>query len=148
MELTPQESEQLSVYASDDSYVKQQKEDIIELSSMFRNMLGQQAEDSETEFISALRSHYRPNPEIAGRYLFAIEGKEKPLFVAVDGDDIVCHYGQEEDYDVYLKVPYDVMNHIVSGRESFYRAFTVGDLTAKGVMRLLQGLDKIFPFME
>lgn len=148
MELTPQESEQLSVYASDDSYVKQQKEDIIELSSMFRNMLGQQAEDAETEFISVIRSHYRSNPEISGKYLLAIEGKEKPLFIAVDGDDIVCHYGEEEDYDVYMKIPYDVMNHIVSGRESFYRAFTVGDLTAKGAMRLLQGLDKIFPFME
>ena len=38
--LTPQESEQLSQYAVDDRYVKKQKEDIIELSSMYRNLLG------------------------------------------------------------------------------------------------------------
>ena len=41
MNLTPQESEQLSKYVSDDSYVKQQKEDIEELASMFKDMLGQ-----------------------------------------------------------------------------------------------------------
>lgn len=148
MELTPQESEQLSVYASDDDYVKQQKEDIIELSSMYRNMLGKQAEDNETEFISALRSHYEPHSDLNGRFLFDIEGKSKPLFVEANDDDIICHYGSEDTYDVYLKIPYQVMNNIVSGRESFYRAFTVGDLSAKGVMKLLQGLDKIFPFMK
>ena len=40
MELTPQESEQLSKYVSDDTYVKKQKEDIEELSDeiyMVRN---------------------------------------------------------------------------------------------------------------
>ena len=40
LELTPQESEQLSKYVSDDSYVKKQKEDIEELASMFKDMLG------------------------------------------------------------------------------------------------------------
>ena len=39
LELTPQESEQLSKYVSDDSYVKKQKEDIEELASMFKDML-------------------------------------------------------------------------------------------------------------
>ena len=34
--LTPQETEQLSEYVSDDSYVQRQKEDIQELTSMFR----------------------------------------------------------------------------------------------------------------
>lgn len=40
LELTPQESEQLSVYASNDSYVKKQKEDIEELAQLFKEMLG------------------------------------------------------------------------------------------------------------
>ena len=74
--------------------------------------------------------------------------KSKPLFVEANGDDIICHYGREEAFDVYLKIPYQVMNNIVAGRESFYRAFTVGDLTARGDMKLLQGLDKIFPFIK
>ena len=47
MELTPQESEQLSKYVSDDSYVKQQKEDIKELASMFKDMMGKANQDEE-----------------------------------------------------------------------------------------------------
>ena len=39
IDLTPQESEQLSKFVSDDTYVKQQKEDIEELVSMFKGML-------------------------------------------------------------------------------------------------------------
>ena len=39
MELTPQETEQLSKYVADDTYVKKQKEDIEELASMFKDML-------------------------------------------------------------------------------------------------------------
>nr|MCR4716611.1 SCP2 sterol-binding domain-containing protein [Lachnospiraceae bacterium] len=39
LELTPQESEQLSKFVSDDAYVKQQKEDIEELAKMFKGML-------------------------------------------------------------------------------------------------------------
>lgn len=39
LELTPQESEQLSKYVSDDTYVKKQKEDIEELATMFKGML-------------------------------------------------------------------------------------------------------------
>ena len=40
LELTPQESEQLSKFVSNDTYVKQQKEDIEELAAMFKGMLG------------------------------------------------------------------------------------------------------------
>lgn len=39
IDLTPQESEQLSQYASDERYVQKQKEDIQELASLFRNMM-------------------------------------------------------------------------------------------------------------
>ena len=49
IELTPQESEQLSKFVSDETYVKQQKEDIEELSAMFKKMLsGQDAEETES----------------------------------------------------------------------------------------------------
>ena len=53
LNLTPQESEQLSKYVSDDTYVKQQKEDIEELASMFKDMLGQaQGQDEIPSSIS------------------------------------------------------------------------------------------------
>ena len=40
IDLTPQESEQLSQYVSDDSYVQRQKADIQELTSLFRDLMG------------------------------------------------------------------------------------------------------------
>ena len=51
LELTPQESEQLSKYVSDDTYVKKQKEDIEELASMFKDMLGQDKGREQNPFI-------------------------------------------------------------------------------------------------
>lgn len=47
IELTPQESEQLSKFVSDESYVKQQKEDIEELSAMFKQMLSSSVNEEE-----------------------------------------------------------------------------------------------------
>lgn len=49
IDLTPQESEQLSQYVADDSYVKRQKQDIQELTSMFRDMMGSNNQIKEEE---------------------------------------------------------------------------------------------------
>ena len=49
IDLTPQESEQLSKFVSDETYVKQQKEDIEELSAMFKQMLRDTNGDSENQ---------------------------------------------------------------------------------------------------
>ena len=66
-DLTPQESEQLSQYASDDSYVQRQKADIQELTSLFRDMMGGDKENT-TEFVDDLKSHFRPQPGFAATY--------------------------------------------------------------------------------
>lgn len=47
IELTPQESEQLSKFVSDETYVRQQKEDIEELSAMFKKMLHDTSDSKE-----------------------------------------------------------------------------------------------------
>ena len=61
IELTPQESEQLSVYVSDDVYVKKQKEDIEELTKLFSGMLqNTDGADVKYEFIKNLRENYKP----------------------------------------------------------------------------------------
>lgn len=51
IELTPQESEQLSKFVSDETYVKQQKEDIEELSAIFKKMLSGQEPEKEKESV-------------------------------------------------------------------------------------------------
>ena len=59
MELTPQESEQLSKYVSDDTYVKKQKEDIEELSQLFKEMMDKNdGKDLSQEFIHNLKENF------------------------------------------------------------------------------------------
>ena len=123
MDLTPQESEQLSQYVADDSYVKKQKEDIEELASMFKDKLSVQQNDTQTEYITELESHFVPQGDFTANYLFMIEEKKKPLVVEVAGEELNCYYGQQENVDVYAKLTGEVMNNILAGRMTFQRAF-------------------------
>lgn len=146
MDLTPQESEQLSQYVADDSYVKKQKEDIEELASMFKDKLSVQQNDTQTEYITELESHFVPQGDFTANYLFMIEGKKKPLVVEVAGEELNCYYGQQENVDVYAKLTGEVMNNILAGRTTFQRAFMTGEMTAKGNFKTLRTLDQIFIF--
>ena len=146
MDLTPQESEQLSQYVADDSYVKKQKEDIEELASMFKDKLSVQQNDTQTEYITELESHVVPQGDFTANYLFMIEEKKKPLVVEVAGEELNCYYGQQENVDVYAKLTGEVMNNILAGRMTFQRAFMTGEMTAKGNFKTLRTLDQIFIF--
>lgn len=146
MDLTPQESEQLSQYVADDSYVKKQKEDIEELASMFKDKLSVQQNDTQTEYITELESHFVPQGDFTANYLFMIEEKKNPLVVEVAGEELNCYYGQQENVDVYAKLTGEVMNNILAGRMTFQRAFMTGEMTAKGNFKTLRTLDQIFIF--
>lgn len=146
LELTPQESEQLSKYVSDDTYVKKQKEDIEELATMFKGMLGKSEKEDEEAYIEAFRAQFAPQPEFRARYLFIIEGRKKPLFLEVNEGELTIHYGQEENIDVYAKLKTEVMDSIVDGRMTFQRAFMTGEMTAKGNFKILRMLDTMFNF--
>lgn len=146
LELTPQESEQLSKYVSDDGYVKKQKEDIEELASMFKDMLGKDKVEDETAYISELQANFVPQEEFKANYLFMLDGQEKPLTVQVDNWELNCFYGQNGPIDVYTKLTTEVMDRIIHGEMTFQRAFMTGDMTAKGNFKTLRMLDRIFIF--
>ncbi|MBR5127434.1 MAG: SCP2 sterol-binding domain-containing protein [Roseburia sp.] len=146
MELTPQESEQLSKYISDDSYVKKQKEDIEELASMFKDMLGKKEGDSEDLYINEFKSRFQPELDFSARYLLMIDGMKKPLFIGVKKDSLDIRYAQEENIDVLVKVSANLMQSIVSGQMTFQRAFMTGEMPAKGNFKILRMLDTLFAF--
>lgn len=146
MNLTPQESEQLSHYVSDDSYVKKQKEDIEELASMFKDMLGQAQKEEEAPYIAELQAHFVPQEDFHASYSFMIEGCKKPLYIMVQGEELTIHYGQEDHIDVFAKMSAEVMQSIIDGRMTFQRAFMTGEMTAKGNFKTLRTLDQIFHF--
>lgn len=148
IDLTPQESEQLSQYASDEGYVQRQKEDIQELTSLFKGMLEQQETGDDTAYIGDLKAHFRPQPGIKAVYLFWIDDKEKALVVDVDGPRMECSYGNPANADVEIRVGSAAMQDIIYARMTFQRAFMSGSMKTKGDFKLLRALDQIFAFQE
>lgn len=146
LNLTPQESEQLSKYVSDDTYVKQQKEDIEELASMFKDMLGQKENEEGIPFAKELESHFIPVDDFKATYSFNIEGARKPVFVSVDNKNLEIHAETETNADVVAKMSNEVMQSIIDGRMTFQRAFMTGEMTAKGNFKTLRMLDQVFVF--
>lgn len=146
LNLTPQESEQLSKYVSDDTYVKKQKEDIEELAFMFKDMLGQAQSEDNNPYIKEFESHFIPAEDFAASYSFMIDGMREPLYVAVENDTLNIHYGEEAEVDVIAKLSNQVMQSITEGRMTFQRAFMTGEMTAKGNFKTLRMLDQVFVF--
>lgn len=145
--LTPQETEQLSKYASDDKYVKKQKEDIEELAGMFKSMLEEQEKGGDEHYTAALKSHFVPQNGFRATYLLKIDGKDDSLIIEIKGQDLDCYFGQIEHADVIGKLSVGVLDEILEGRMTFQRAFMSGDMTAKGNFKTLRMLDENFVFV-
>ncbi|MCR5784830.1 MAG: SCP2 sterol-binding domain-containing protein [Eubacterium sp.] len=145
MQLTPQESEQLSQYVSNDDYVKKQKEDIEELKGLFSELLKEE-KSSEDEYIPLFTKAFKPQPNFEALYEFIIEGKSVPLILDVTEEALKCRYEKIDEPDVLAKLDRKTLNDILEGNQTFQKAFMTGDMTAKGNFRTLQMLDNIFEF--
>lgn len=149
IDLTPQESEQLSQYAADDSYVKRQKEDIQELTSLFRDMMGSsEQEERKEEFIQEFKEHFIPQPGFRAVYKIQIEGKKQPLIIEINGAVNNYYYGSAENPDVEIHINRETLYDIIYARMTFQRAFMGGAMKMKGDFKILRTLDQIFVFME
>ena len=146
LELTPQESEQLSIYVSDDSYVKKQKEDIQELAQLFKGMLGED-ETGEEEFIPELRSHFQGQSGLKATYCLNIVDNGRNLIVEVEDEELNCYYAEEEqEADVFVKITKSILLSIFEGDMTLQRAFMSGEVTAKGDFKVLRNFDTMFRF--
>lgn len=145
LDLTPQETEQLSQYVADDTYVQRQKEDIQELASLFRGMMSEDGSEEE-EYIAALKKSFKPQPGFEAEYAITID--KKILAVSVKGAELECSYSIPEQPDIEVQLGRDAMDDIVSGRMTFQRAFMSGAMKTKGDFRILRALDQLFVFEE
>lgn len=143
---TPQESEQLSQYVSDDTYVQRQKADIQELASMFRDMMGSNEKEDTTEFIREIQEHFRPQPGLAGSYKVVIEEKKTPLIIEVNGGNLQCFYGAGSRADVEMHVTREIFEDIIAGKSTFQASFMAGDMKMKGDFKVLRALDQVLIF--
>lgn len=147
IDLTPQETEQLSKYVSDDTYVKQQKEDIEELTQMFKQMMGDTSHnETSDEFISKLKASFCPIKDFDASYAIHLTDKDKTLVTEIAGDQLNCYYGTKEDVEVFAKSSSEVFHKIVDGKVTFQKAFMAGEITAKGNFKTLRMFDTVFQF--
>lgn len=148
--LTPQESEQLSHYVSDDSYVLRQKEDLQELTSIFRDMMGQDtsALNSEKDYVKYFKRIFNPQNGVQAKYRLDIEGMKQPLVIDIAGTRDEYTFENVTDADVEITLPRDILDQIVNSRMTFQRAFLGGMFSAKGDLMKLRLLDQFFPFID
>lgn len=146
IDLTPQESEQLSQYASDDGYVQRQKADIQELTSLFKDMLGESAEGDDT-CTRRFKEAFQPQTDYEASYRLIVEDSKTPLLIEVRNADLVCRYTAEDGQaDVEIRMGQEVLDHILEGHMTFQRAFMAGEMKMRGDFKRLRMLDQLFLF--
>jgi putative sterol carrier protein len=144
--LTPQESEQLSVYVSNDNYVKKQKEDIEELASLFKGMLGDTEDDNSYQYMNELKSHFYPLDDLSAVFQIDIPDENISLVLEIQEETLECSRGAAEKADVTAKVSSEVFGQILRGEKTFQSAFMAGELSAQGNFKILRNFDTIFRF--
>lgn len=144
--LTPQENEQLSVYISNDNYIKKQKEDIAELAQIFREKLNETSGD--IDFIKMLTSHFSPEEGFFAKYLIEFSDIGKNLIIEVEPSNLRCYYGELGEADVYARTTREIFEKITLGKLTFQGAFMSGDIIAKGNFKILRTFDALFDFSK
>ncbi len=149
VDLTPQETEQLSQYASNDEYVQKQKEDILELTSFFKDKLvSKEIEDNSDLVIKKFEEYYNPIPGFIASYKLTIHERKTPLTIQINHIQLLCNYGYTEKSDVEMDLNQGTLNDIMYGRMTFQRAFMAGNMKMKGDFKTFRTLDLLFPFIE
>lgn len=146
LSLTPQESEQLSEYVSNDNYVKKQKEDIEELASLFKGMLGEG--DEADDYITRLQEHFFPMDGLKAVFRLDLIDENSSLVIEINEDQLNCYRGTVEQADVTAKIKTSVFEEVLNGTKSFQSAFMSGDLSAQGNFKILRNFDTIFRFQN
>ncbi len=151
IDLTPQESEQLSEYASDDKYVRKQKEDLQELASIFRDKMGkEETSGNSEEYAKILKKKFTPVAGVSAKYkiYFSDNNKLKPLIIVVSNSSCECRTGDEEGCEVVLTTDQRTFEEILDGHMTFQRGFMAGSIKLKGDFKLLRSMDQLFDLMS
>ncbi len=146
IDFTPQETEQLSRYASDDKYIQTQKEDLKELASHFKTLLKNDGMSEEEVLLNTFRKAFKPQSSFEAIYLMEIDGFEKPLMLSVRNEKLTASFEERSDQTVLCKITKEKLDEIIAGETTFQHAFMSGVMQVKGDFRMLRMLDSVFPF--
>lgn len=146
LQLTPQESEQLSKFVSDDNFVAKQKQDIQELAGLFKEMMVDEERGNDDYYGNSLKGCFVGKKGFKATYTLIISDKSKNVNITVDGHEVDIKVGERQESEVIGKLKQSTFDDIVNGRLTFQRAFMSGEMTAKGNFKTLRMLDEIFLF--
>ena len=152
MNLTPQESEQLSRYAADETYVQKQKQDIKELAEIFGGKLGEQKKNTRTgnafaDYSAIFQKAYSPKPGGKGVFTLHIDGGPSPiiqLHIEPSGLTLFTQEGGRTDVELFMDQK--CLEEITYGRTTFQKAFMTGAIKMKGDFSIFRVLDEVFVF--
>jgi len=143
---TPQESEQLSKYVSNEAFVQTQKKDIEELSSLFKGLLVDEANGGDDYYTSVFREHFKPQKDVRASYMLMVEDKKKSIVINVRGENLECSLGTNENANILAQMKKETFDKIVTGHMTFQKAFMMGEITARGALKGIKLFDELFPF--
>ena len=146
--LTPQETEQLSEYISDENYVTKQKQDIRDLADLFKGKMKSDVVDGTPSVIGLLEKNFVPQPGINTRYKLVISDKNKSIAIRVDNGKMDCKEGDVSYPECTLSMKEEVLVAITDGHKTFQGGFMDGSIVVKGDFKNLRILDDMFPFMK
>lgn len=143
---TPQESERLSKYASDEDFVQTQKKDIESLASIYKELLSDEENGGDDYYLNVFRNNYVNSIGYSGSYMFIISDKDKKIKLDIANGKVFVEFGENNNADVIARMSKNIFDDIVGGKITFHRAFMTGDMTAKGDFKSLRMLDEFFDF--
>lgn len=101
---TPQESEQLSKYVSDDTFVKTQKKDIESLASIYKELLSDEEHGGDDYYINVFKNSFRPGTAFSCTYMIIVSDKNKTILINVNNDILDVEFGENNNTVVILKL--------------------------------------------
>ncbi len=143
---TPQESEQLSKYASDDEFVQTQKKDIESLASIYKELLTDEKNGGGHYYIDSFMQHVNSQCRVNSSYMLTITDKNKNILIDAAGGRVNVSFGENPAADVICRMDKDTFDKLIDGRSSFHKAFMTGEMTARGNLKTLRMLDELFTF--
>lgn len=146
VKFTPQESEQLSKYVSDDEFVQTQKKDIESLASIYKELLNDQENGGDEYFLNVFKNNFNSGTDNKCSYMIMISDRNKNVAIDIDGASCSVRFGDNPDADVICRLTKENFEKITKGTMTFHRAFMTGDMSAKGNLKTLRLLDELFNF--
>lgn len=146
--LTQQETEQLSEYISDETYVNKQKADIKELSGIFKDLMEKNKADNSENVVARFKKAFDPVAETHVSYKFVIPERNKNYIIKVDNAKLDIIQDSNEDVDIVLTLEESYLEEIMAARKTFLGGFMEGKIKSRGDLALVRLIDTLFPFMK